>query len=552
MITKLSDVPKDRPVSILYVRLSREEQAKGDGRERQVGKLEGWCRNNGIKPTAMLEDIGFSAYDGTHMRKGELGRLVEAIERGRIAQGSELILENLDRFSRQSPIEAVHLFSGILMKGVSVVCIDDAQRYSADGDSMKRLMTLLRVSMSFGRSNSESETKSGRVSDVWQKKIASARETGKPHGQRCPAWIYLKDGAYHLHAERAQTVRWMFEQAIAGRGRRQITKDLAAREKPWTKPNKRNPKPAWTDSYVHKILTGCEAYGDYRPSIIRNGSPKIWLEPIPDYYPAVVDRATAAKARAASGLRFGSGGRKGAFKNILQGLCRCAACGKGMTLEDKGRRSSGPKLICQRATVGACEHRFRYDYDMTCISVIFTIKSQADQLLRDSRDRMEGFSSDLEVRQAELVDTVARMDRLGRRMQEVDDDTGLLTTQFKDLQERRRSLLAEIEDLRRQIAGKREVVEQGALPAFLEFHRRLAEVPEAEGPAARNAVNQKLRAIVKRIVFDDGKVEVRMASGGTGRISTSPRVAPRPNPGQFVSAKDASGVQLRRGAVGEP
>jgi DNA invertase Pin-like site-specific DNA recombinase len=546
MITKLTAAPSDRPIVVLYVRLSTEEQAQGHGQERQLEGLHAWCKAEGLVGDLLLQDIDFSAFVGAHIRKGQLGLLIAKIERDEVAPGSTLVMENLDRLSRQDPFDALALFTTILSKGITIVTVSDRMRYSREGSGMQRMMTILAGTMNFGRSNSESEVKSDRVSKAWRKKIAQARETGAPHGARCPAWIYLEDGAYHLNEDRAPTVRWIVAQAIAGRGRRQIAEELNGLEPPWTKPSKGNPVPVWTDSYIQKILAGGEIYGEYRPSIAPKGGRKVWLEPIPDYYPAAVDRATAMQARAAAGLRQGSGGRKGAFKNLLQGLCTCSYCGKGMTLEDKGRRSSGPKLICQRATVGACEHRFRYDYERLQSAVILVLDEKAESLLRSSRDRASELAARLLERRSALADIASRLDRLGRQMQEVDDDGGILTGQFRELVERRRAATEEIAELERQAAGRRRVAEEGAMTALLAFYHRLAAIPEPEAPAARNAINQQLRGIVTRIVFRDGTAVVEMTTGECGYVEIPARVPPRENGGQFSGRKDSTGKQLRR------
>lgn len=546
MNTKLTNVPSDRPVVILYVRLSSEEQAEGHGQERQVEGLRAWCRAEGLVADALIQDIGFSAYVGAHIRKGRLGQLIAAIEADRILPGSTLVMENLDRLSRQDPFDALAVFTTILSKGITIATVSDRMRYSREGSGIQRMMTIIAGTMTFGRSNNESEVKSERVSKAWQKKITLARETGAPHGERCPAWIYLKEGAYHLNTDRSEVIRWIFAQAIAGRGRRQIAEELNRRETPWSKPNKRNPEPAWTDSYVQKILTGCEAYGEYRPSIVPKEGRKIWLEPIPDYYPAAVDRTTAMQARAAAALRQGSGGRKGAFKNLFQGICVCGACGKGMTLENKGRRTSGPKLICQRAIVGACKHRFRYDYARLQAGVMFVVDSQAEAMLGSSRAKAGELERRLLERRGALADIVVRLDRLGRQMQEIDDDTGVLTGQFRDLGERRRGVVEEIADLERQAAGSRHVAEEGALSALVTFYRRLNEVPETEAPAARNEVNQRLREIVSRITFSNGTATVELATGERGFVEIPARLPARWNGGQFSGRKDSNGRQMRR------
>lgn len=433
LINTLDPIATGRPVTILYVRLSSEEQANGSGLDRQLSAVKLWCVQERVEEAILLEDVGLSAFVGAHITKGRMGELLTAAKAGRVAPGSVLVMENLDRLSRDNPLEAIQILIDFLNRGIDVVTTTDRNRYSRSGNSSQAMTTLVLGALHFGRSNSESELKSSRVSDAWTIKIEQARSSLAPHGKRCPAWIRLGPNGYEPIDERVKEIKWMFAQATAGKGRRQIVKALIDRDvPPWTEPSEKRKKPAWSDSYIQKILTGCEAYGTYRPSRTPNKGPKVFLDPIPGYYPAAVSYEVAARARAAAATRQGSGGRKGKFVNIFQGLCVCSACGKGMTLEDKGRRSSGPKLICQRATLADCEHRFRYDYAFLEPSVIFIIRQRADALLAASKSEVEELGSILDRRKTRLEAVTSGMGRLAKQMELVDDD-GTLARNFMAL-----------------------------------------------------------------------------------------------------------------------
>jgi len=126
-----------------YIRFSFTEQRKGNSFDRQTGpKAEDWCRrNNAVLDTNMtLHDLGKSAFK--KRRKGaaddsmaslpELNELVnpdrralagflECIRRRKIRRGAYLIIENLDRLSREDIVPAAHLLLSILVSGVKVV-----------------------------------------------------------------------------------------------------------------------------------------------------------------------------------------------------------------------------------------------------------------------------------------------------------------------------------------------------------------------------------------------------------------------------------------------
>ena len=57
-----------------------------------------------------LRDIGVSAFKGKNAIKGALKKFIELVEAGRIEKGSILILESLDRLSRQQVFTVVFIY----------------------------------------------------------------------------------------------------------------------------------------------------------------------------------------------------------------------------------------------------------------------------------------------------------------------------------------------------------------------------------------------------------------------------------------------------------
>jgi hypothetical protein len=47
-----------------------------------------------------FEDLGKSAYRGANVMDGALGQFIEAVDSGQVKKGSYLLVENLDRLSR--------------------------------------------------------------------------------------------------------------------------------------------------------------------------------------------------------------------------------------------------------------------------------------------------------------------------------------------------------------------------------------------------------------------------------------------------------------------
>src|SRR5262245_54831061 len=113
------------PVAYSYVRYSHPSQMLGDSLRRQVEKTEEWCQRHKLTldTTLNLRDLGVSAFRGRHRTddKAALAQFLRLVERGRIAKGSYLVIENLDRLSREDERKALRLWMDILDSGINIV-----------------------------------------------------------------------------------------------------------------------------------------------------------------------------------------------------------------------------------------------------------------------------------------------------------------------------------------------------------------------------------------------------------------------------------------------
>ena len=119
------EMPK---VGYSLVRWSDPTQRKGHSQERQDDFATRWCQSHSIRLDDSMHMIldGQSAFRGHHRQHSTkklrpLADFLEAIRTGRITKGSILILENIDRLSREEIDEAWELFRSILKADVDVV-----------------------------------------------------------------------------------------------------------------------------------------------------------------------------------------------------------------------------------------------------------------------------------------------------------------------------------------------------------------------------------------------------------------------------------------------
>lgn len=356
----------NRPRAYSYVRFSTPEQMRGDSFRRQTEAAERYAAAHGLDlQEATYQDLGVSAFRGANASEtGHLREFLLAVEHEDIPAGSFLLVESLDRISRQKPRKAVRLLEEICEAGITVVTLNDGRVYSEDNldnDSWS-LMGAMMIAI---RANEESETKAKRLRAAWFGKRSDAAKAGKPLTALCPGWLRLREdrAEYEVIPERASVVCRIFNMTLAGSGQHLIADTL----------NREGVDPfgrgkMWHRSYVKKLLGNPAVVGTFVPHTVErpdNGSKlRVPGEPIEGYFPAIIDRNTfeAAQGLGQGGARARpiaetEGGRSVAT-HMLAGLAHCPLCGSTMTRVFKGRKGGKPYLVCVKAKAGAgCRYR---------------------------------------------------------------------------------------------------------------------------------------------------------------------------------------------------
>lgn len=92
------------PKAYSYTRFSTPEQGQGDSLRRQTAAAREYATKNQLDLDEELtfHDPGMSAYRGRNAETGALGTFLEAVRDKIIPLGSYLLVESLDRISRQT------------------------------------------------------------------------------------------------------------------------------------------------------------------------------------------------------------------------------------------------------------------------------------------------------------------------------------------------------------------------------------------------------------------------------------------------------------------
>jgi len=429
------------PRAYSYLRFSSPEQAKGDSARRQTELAASYAQRHGLELDESLtfEDLGVSAFRGRNAQEGALAGFLEAVRSGLVAPGSFLLVESLDRISRQTIGRALDILRGLVREGVTVVTLNDQTAYTAESIETE-LPQLVIALMTFARAHEESAMKGARVRAAWDRKKREA--SVRPLTKVCPAWLRLKEdrSGFEVIPGRGEVVRRIFQMAAEGVGQHTIAATLNADGVPTFGDGRRKAGVHWHRSYIAKLLGSDAPLGVYVPhsgSYVDGRLVRTPWEPVPNYYPAVVDAETVRRARLVVGP--GENPKRGRHaerptQNILAGLAKCPLCGGSMTRVSKGTaaRAGRPKLVCTRAKAGAgCSYK-----SVPLDLVETTLRTRADELV---------FKPTLSEQDEELDALVAERDGLAQRIANLLDafEEGragfALQTRLGDLEERHRA-----------------------------------------------------------------------------------------------------------------
>lgn len=415
------------PKCFSYIRFSSLEQQKGDSLRRQTEMAEEWAEKNGmvIDESLSLKDLGLSAFSGAHRIKGALSQFLKLVENDKIPSGSVLLVESLDRLSREEELEALTQFLAIINKGIKIVTLaDGAREYAKESIDSMRLMQSLMV---MGRAHEESLTKSKRGKEAWNNKRKLI--TKKKLTARCPAWLVLSDDkkTFNVVKERAETIERIFHLKLEGMGGDSIARKLNQDGVDWDKSRgpRRVLKNGWRKSYIDKILRNRAILGEFQPYTKKDGKRQPAGDPIPDYFPRIIEDGLFYSVQRQMAMNRSKGGRNGELKNLFGALARCGYCGKPMRRINKGKKPKGGQyLVCDSAKRGrGCEcHLISYPIFEELVLGHCRGLSVAD-LLPDAdnaktaqniaQDRLAGIKGEkveIDRKVARLIDTVESTD----------------------------------------------------------------------------------------------------------------------------------------------
>jgi DNA invertase Pin-like site-specific DNA recombinase len=405
-------------LAISYLRCSTPEQSQGDSIRRQIATAEAYAKTHGFK---LDRSINFhdqvSGYTGVNRTKGKLRLLLQRVREGLIPRGTALLVENLDRLSREHPLDSIDLIKELVTAGVEIHVLANNQVYT-EARLREDFSCMLMLTFELGRGCGESDRKSYLLLKTWEQKRANL--SNKKLTSICPQWLTLNDTgtAFQTIPERADIVRTIFDLSAKGYGKRRIAARLNRNGiEPWGRGKSKGI--GWHASYVAKILRSRATLGEFQPHRMVNGRRVTEGDVIPNYFPAVIDRAIFERVNAP---RLATGGQtREKVSNLFAGLVwdgdtehRMVFCDKGRDKRKKQQTGNSKYLYSDRGRLQPDAAVARWNYSDFEAVVLRVLREIDWQRLRDQTrpQRYIELEGELATLNFEIHKLAAKIDRI--------------------------------------------------------------------------------------------------------------------------------------------
>lgn len=529
------------PKAYSYIRFSTPKQAQGDSYRRQIQQAIDYCAKHNLElDEKAIEDFGVSGFRGSNWTDGALGRFIEAVKSGAIAKGSYLLVESMDRLSRQTVLKAFTQFIEILNSGIAVVTLSDGEIFRANDDGNNCDFAKLIISIVYmARANDESEMKSRRSRAAWSNGRKEARESNKVMANsRLPTWLTREGERIVPIPERAAIVNEMFEMAKSGCGYEQIAK--AFLEKGYKTFGK---EADWRPAGIQAVIKSQAVIGVFQPHVIENGERVPDGEPILGYYPTIVSPALFEEVQHLIGTRSKHSGsyRKGTYSNLFSGVLRCQ-CGELLRYHNKGK-AGNPRnyLVCPKQNITGCNlPNMLYSKVEPQLLQAVSLLSAVMGKRRAASEKTLAMKDELAILQRKLELEAKKRNKAAQSMLELDDDA-VFRELFTQCKANCQALEVQIHQLEDDIMG-RELSEKTL--------GKMIVPDDLKNTEQRQRFNSQLKAAVKEIsIISNGDSVAAVFKDLDGQFMLEQAFKPKL---AGSSIRDISGEELLRTTAEDP
>ena len=440
---------------ISYLRFSTDRQFDGDSYRRQTQLTEDWCRKNGYELLEKFEDTGVSGFHGLNTKEGgDFHRLLNLLKLGKIETGTILVVENLDRISRQKPLSSISIIEEVLSHGIEIQTLFPEVRYTKEYTQLE----VLQMVFSLIGSNSESLKKSNRLKEVWKNKRDQIQNNQPVKLSRIPSWLEQNPKTLKIQKVKwkCETVKKIFQLFSKGQGYQTILIYL----------NSNNIKPIsgkkWGLSYIKKIITSPSVIGYthlYNLVIDEKTGKKTRVkttdEPV-KLYPPIVTKRLFEKCQSRLS-KTTTPGRVGFVNLFPTSIIKCGRCGGKLNIfkNDSGPRSR--RFLCVRNKWEKnCPNGVGYPYHELEVTFLKHVSEFEVGDIFDSENHEQSIKSTrftLEQKSNSLIKLNKEINRLQKLIvsTDLDNERDIWRTEWSKKLNQKNKLESEIKDLENEL-----------------------------------------------------------------------------------------------------
>lgn len=302
------------------------------------------CSEKGWTLVDLPPDEAMSGYKGINKIKGSLGSFLKRVKQGEVSKGSVLIIEKMDRFSRNEVDLVIPDFLLLLQSGIEIYSCVDRTHYTLADIRGRNLLQYAVMAMAMA--NEYSKSLGERVSRSVDIRIQQAKAgTAINFGPWIPRWIDFKETngkgtfAFNRHAD---TIKRICNDYINGKSMYGIAQELVKENVPTLKNGK------WSQGTIGALLGNHCLIGDVEIS-------GTYLK---GYFPPVIAKGDYDKlqAKLRENKQRKGGSKTSHVANLFRNRIICHHCGRVM--ESRKVMSHGGYLFtCRSRRVKQCSCR---------------------------------------------------------------------------------------------------------------------------------------------------------------------------------------------------
>jgi DNA invertase Pin-like site-specific DNA recombinase len=478
-----------------YARVSSKSQIEKSGISRQTKLARQWAESQGYQLTE-LSDEGLSAYKGHHTSKGNLGRFIKSVTDGNIPKDSILIVESLDRLSREDISTQLAQFLTIISNGIEIVTLADGNRFSKTSIDTNWTELVISIAM-MAKANEESNLKSLRISAAREDKHDKRKlNPSLIITQQIPFWCTIIEGKI-VPNNFENIIKKIFTLASEGLGSIAIARHLNESNVECYRA-KQTSNHDWNSQKVARILRNSAVYGLFTTANK--------YDDIDNYYPQIITKDIFFTVQRLIDLRNknktrSSKGPSNLFSGLLK--CKCGASYSYGTSITGVSENSARFLRCNRRTGGEICDGQRYWYfpfEQLILKSIIELTYQKSTINVDPLLSVKGELSQLESQNDNLVNLML-------------DGVGSEKMKSKSIE-----IEGKIEKLRFEIFLYKH--NSSLKPKLLYKKSDIEEIQDLTNKELRIKIQTQISTVIDRIVINIDSFDIHLTNKSIYRLKT--------------------------------